>query len=78
MVTACLGIFANLFPNRASSSPHQQTLPLLREEMGVESELENKPVCIFCDVSIERGFRVVETVSEHCISKANIIPDLMS
>jgi len=78
MATACLGIFANLFPNRASLSPHQQTLPLLREDMGDETELGHKAGCIFCDVSVEKGFRIVETVSERCAFAANVVSDSMS
>ncbi|KAG7580073.1 hypothetical protein FFLO_00044 [Filobasidium floriforme] len=56
MNSACFGIFTNIFTT--PSTRNQATLPLLSGNMTDNDEPITKAGCIFCDVTVEKGFRV--------------------
>jgi hypothetical protein len=61
MNLACLGILTNTFTT--PSTRNQATLPLLSGGMYDNDGLNTKPGCIFCDVTVEKGFKIHDTVS---------------
>lgn len=53
---ACFGIFTDIFTT--PSTRNQVNSPLLAGDMTDNEEPTTKAGCIFCDVTVEKGFRV--------------------